>query len=70
MQLRPRLAALAVAAFLVAPSAALAQSAGDQQYSDPFAGQGGGGGSSQSSGSQGSQGSGSQSSSAAWRWPR
>ena len=63
MQLRPRLAALAVAAFLVAPSAALAQSAGDQQYSDPFAGQGGGGGSSQSSGSQGSQGSGSQSSS-------
>jgi hypothetical protein len=37
--LRRRLAALAAAALLATPSAALAQSAGDEQYEDPFAGQ-------------------------------
>jgi LPXTG-motif cell wall-anchored protein len=52
---------MAVAA-LALPAAALAQSAGDQQYQDPLAGQGGGGSSSpstpsQPSGSSGSSGS-------------
>jgi LPXTG-motif cell wall-anchored protein len=69
MRLRPWSAALAVAALLVTPSAALAQSAGDNQYQDPFAGQSGGGGSSGGSGGSGgggqsshaSQGSGSSS---------
>jgi LPXTG-motif cell wall-anchored protein len=54
-------AAMAIAA-LALPAAALAQSAGDQQYQDPLAGQGGGGSSSpstpsQPSGSSGSSGS-------------
>ena len=34
---RPRLAALAAAALLATPAAAFAQSAGDEQYQDPFA---------------------------------
>jgi LPXTG-motif cell wall-anchored protein len=34
-----RLAAIAAAAFLAAPAPALAQSAGDEQYEDPFAGE-------------------------------
>jgi hypothetical protein len=34
-----RLAALAVAALLATPAPALAQSAGDDQYEDPFAGE-------------------------------
>ena len=46
---RPRLAAIAVAALLVAPASAPGQSAGDEQYQDPFAnedqGQSQGGGS-------------------------
>jgi LPXTG-motif cell wall-anchored protein len=37
--LRRRLAALAAAALLAAPATALGQSAGDDQYEDPFAGQ-------------------------------
>jgi len=37
--LRRRLAALAAAALLAAPGTALAQSAGDEQYQDPFAGE-------------------------------
>ena len=46
---RSRVAALAVTAVLAAPASALAQSAGDEQYEDPFAGEdqgqsGGGGG--------------------------
>lgn len=36
--LRRRLAALAAAALLAAPTSALGQSAGDDQYEDPFAG--------------------------------
>jgi LPXTG-motif cell wall-anchored protein len=36
---RRRLAALAVAGLLAAPAAALGQSAGDDQYEDPFAGE-------------------------------
>jgi hypothetical protein len=36
--LRRRLAALAAAALLAAPTTALGQSAGDEQYEDPFAG--------------------------------
>jgi 2-oxoglutarate dehydrogenase E2 component (dihydrolipoamide succinyltransferase) len=36
---RRRLAALAAALLLAAPAPALAQSAGDDQYEDPFAGQ-------------------------------
>jgi hypothetical protein len=36
---RRRLAALAAAALLAAPAPALAQSAGDEQYEDPFAGE-------------------------------
>ena len=36
--LRRRLAALAAAALLAAPTTALGQSAGDDQYEDPFAG--------------------------------
>jgi hypothetical protein len=62
MRLRPWIAALAVAVLLVAPSVALAQSAGDNQYQDPFAGSGGGG--SKGGGgksSQANQGSGSSS---------
>jgi LPXTG-motif cell wall-anchored protein len=34
-----RLAAIAAAAFMAAPAPALAQSAGDEQYEDPFAGE-------------------------------
>jgi hypothetical protein len=37
--LRRRLAALAAALLLAAPAPALAQSAGDEQYEDPFAGE-------------------------------
>jgi LPXTG-motif cell wall-anchored protein len=37
--LRRRIAALAVAGLLAAPSAAMGQSAGDDQYQDPFAGE-------------------------------
>jgi LPXTG-motif cell wall-anchored protein len=51
--------ALAIAALLAAPGAALAQSAGDNQYQDPFGSQGSGGG--QSGGSQGSGGGSGQS---------
>jgi hypothetical protein len=36
---RRRLAALAAATLLAAPAPALAQSAGDEQYEDPFAGE-------------------------------
>ena len=36
---RRRLAALLAAALLAAPAPALAQSAGDEQYEDPFAGE-------------------------------
>jgi len=36
---RRRLAALAAAGLLAAPASALGQSAGDEQYQDPFAGQ-------------------------------
>ena len=65
--LRPkRLAVLVAALVLTVPGTALAQSAGDQQYSDPFANQGGsgsggggGGGGGQSSGAQSSGSSGS-----------
>lgn len=59
-----RCAALLVALVLALPGTALAQGAGDNQYQDPFSGQGSGQGSS-GSGSQGSgsQGSGSGSSS-------
>jgi LPXTG-motif cell wall-anchored protein len=54
---RRTLTALVAALALAAPSAALAQSAGDEQYADPFGGSNGG---SQGSdgGSQGSNGSG------------
>jgi hypothetical protein len=37
--LRRRLAALAAVALLAAPAPALGQSAGDEQYEDPFAGE-------------------------------
>jgi LPXTG-motif cell wall-anchored protein len=40
---RRRLVALAVAFLLASPASALAQSAGDEQYDDPFGGGGGGG---------------------------
>jgi hypothetical protein len=53
MHVPQRLAALAIAALLAAPGTALAQSAGDNQYQDPFGNQGSGGG----SGSSGSSGS-------------
>jgi hypothetical protein len=39
MPSRRRLAALVAAALLAAPAPALAQSAGDEQYEDPFAGE-------------------------------
>lgn len=52
-------ALLAVVAALVFPAASLAQSAGDDQYQDPLAGQPGGGNSAGSGGSSGSSGSGS-----------
>jgi len=42
---RRRLATFAAAVLLAAPSPALAQSAGDDQYEDPFAGENQGGGS-------------------------
>jgi hypothetical protein len=62
MRLRPWIAALAVAVLLVTPSAALAQSAGDNQYQDPFAGSGGGGsGGGGGKSRQANQGSGSSS---------
>ena len=54
MPSRRRLAALAAAAVLAAPAAAGAQSAGDDQYEDPFAG--GDSGQSQGGGSTGSGG--------------
>jgi hypothetical protein len=38
--LRSRLAAVTIAFVLAAPAAAFAQSAGDEQYQDPFAGDG------------------------------
>jgi LPXTG-motif cell wall-anchored protein len=59
MHVPQRVMALAIAALLVAPGTALAQSAGDNQYQDPFGSQGGGGG--QSGGSQGSGGGSGQS---------
>jgi len=57
-------ALLAAIAALAFPAASLAQSAGDDQYQDPLAGQGGGGssggsGNTGSTGSSGSSGSGS-----------
>jgi LPXTG-motif cell wall-anchored protein len=56
-----RLAALTAAVTLAFPAAALAQGAGETQYSDPFQGQGGSGssGSGSGSGSGSSNGSGS-----------
>ena len=39
LALRRRFAALAVAGLLAAPATALGQSAGDEQYEDPFAGE-------------------------------
>jgi hypothetical protein len=58
MHVPQRLAALAIAALLAAPGTALAQSAGDNQYQDPFGNQGSGGGSgSGSSGSNSGSGS-------------
>jgi hypothetical protein len=39
VHLRRRLAALAAAVLLAAPASAFGQSAGDEQYEDPFAGQ-------------------------------
>jgi LPXTG-motif cell wall-anchored protein len=39
---RRRLAALVAAGLLAAPASALGQSAGDEQYQDPFSGQNGG----------------------------
>jgi hypothetical protein len=59
MHVPQRLAALAIAGLLAAPGTALAQSAGDNQYQDPFGSQGSGGG--QSGGSQGSGGGSGQS---------
>jgi hypothetical protein len=60
---RRRIATLLATCLLLAfPAAALGQSAGDDQYSDPFAGQddggSGSGGGSQDSGDQGGSGSG------------
>ena len=46
--LRRRLAALVAAALLAAPATALGQSAGDDQYEDPFAGQNDNGGGNES----------------------
>jgi LPXTG-motif cell wall-anchored protein len=60
MHVPQRLTALAIAGLLAAPGTALAQSAGDNQYQDPFGSQGNGGG--QSGGSQGSGGGSGQSS--------
>lgn len=59
--LRPLLALLALALLLALPGAALAQSAGDDQYSDPFGdtqdgGQSGGGDTSTGGGDTGSTG--------------
>lgn len=64
MKRLPALAAIACLALATVPSAALAQSAGDDQYVDPLAGAGGGSGSGRSSGSGGG-GSGAGGSSAA-----
>src|SRR5690242_16496723 len=62
--LRRRIAPLLVAlAALMLPATALAQSAGDDQYTDPLAGTGGGSTSGHISNSSGSSGSGSSSSS-------
>ena len=61
---RRRTAALAAALTLAIPATALAQGAGDEQYTDPLAGEGGGGGGGNSgagSGGGGSSGSGSAS---------
>ena len=52
--MRRSVLAAGAAAVLALPSAAAAQSAGDQQYQDPFPASGGSGGSSGSSGSSGS----------------
>ncbi len=52
-------ALLLVVAMLALPASSLAQSAGDDQYQDPLAGQGGGGGHSGHSGSAGSAAAGS-----------
>jgi hypothetical protein len=62
MRVPQRLAALAIVALLAAPGTALAQSAGDNQYQDPFGNQGSGGGSGSGSGGSGGggQSSGSQ----------
>jgi hypothetical protein len=59
MHVPRRVMALAIVALLAAPGTALAQSAGDNQYQDPFGSQGSGGG--QSGGSQGSGGGSGQS---------
>ncbi len=58
-KLRAAWPALAVVIALAAPAPAVAQSAGDEQYADPFGPAEGGGGGDQESGSGGS-GSGSQ----------
>ena len=58
MHVPQRLAALAIAALLAAPGTALAQSAGDNQYQDPFGNQGSGGGSGSSGSNSGSGSSG------------
>jgi hypothetical protein len=58
MHVPQRLAALAIAALLAAPGTALAQSAGDNQYQDPFGNQGSGGGSGSSGSSGNNSGSG------------
>ncbi|MDX6648181.1 MAG: hypothetical protein QOJ97_132 [Solirubrobacteraceae bacterium] len=57
-----RLAALITAATLAFPAGALAQGAGETQYSDPFQGQGGSGSSGSGSGSSSGSGSGSNAS--------
>ncbi|MDX6670316.1 MAG: hypothetical protein QOI91_679 [Solirubrobacteraceae bacterium] len=57
-----RLAALTAAATLAFPAGALAQGAGETQYSDPFQGQGGSGSSGSGSGSSSGSGSGSNAS--------
>ena len=50
------IAAAVLALALALPSAALAQSAGDDQYQDPFSGQDGGGSNQQQGSGSGSQG--------------
>jgi hypothetical protein len=59
MPLRRCIAALVTFVALAAPGAALAQSAGDDQYQDPFGGSGGSSGGSGGSGGSGSSSGGS-----------